>query len=55
MGMRLSCNFVNVHTKLVCIKSPKRHVVLLADVVVVLFLAMNYVIATIRVHYCVIM
>ena len=34
--MRRSCNFVNVYTKLVCIKSPKCHVVLLADVVVLL-------------------
>jgi len=35
--MHLSCNFVNVYPKLVCIKSPKCHV-LLADVVVLLFL-----------------
>jgi len=45
--MRLSCNFVNVYTELVCIKSPKCHVVLLADVVVLLFLAMNFVTAAI--------
>jgi len=47
MGMRLSCNFVNVYTKLLCILSPKCHVVLLADVVVLLFLAMNVVTAAI--------
>jgi len=48
--MRLSCNIVNVYTKLVCIKSPKCHVVLLADVVVLLFLAMNFVTAAIFVY-----
>jgi len=40
VAMRLSCNFV-------CIKSPKCRIVLLADVVVLLFLAMNFVTAAI--------
>ena len=50
VGMRLSCYFVNVYKKLICTKSPKCHVVLLADVVVSLFLAMNFVTATIFVY-----
>ena len=50
MGMRLSCNFVNVYTKLACNKSSKCSVVLLADVVVLLFLAMNFVTAAIFVY-----
>jgi len=48
--MLLSCNFVNVYTKLVCIKSPKCHIDLLADVVVLLFLAMNFVTVAIFVY-----
>ena len=47
MEMCLLCNFVNMYMKLVCIKSPKCRVVLLADVVVSLFLAMNFVTAAI--------
>jgi len=39
-----------VYTKLVCTKSPKCHVVLLADVAVLLFLAMNFVTAAIFVY-----
>jgi len=39
-----------VYTKLVCIKSPKCHVVLLADLVALLFLAMNFVTAAIFVY-----
>jgi len=50
VGMCLSCNFVNLYTNLVCIKSPKCHVVLLADVVVLLFLAMHFVTAVIFVY-----
>jgi len=45
--MRLSCNFINMYTKLACIKSPKCHVVLLADVVILSFLAMNFITAAI--------
>jgi len=48
--MRLSCNFVNLYTKLVNVKSPKCHVVLLADVVVLLFVAINFVTAAIFVY-----
>ena len=48
--MRLSCNFVNVYTKLVNVKSPKCHVVLLAYVVALLFLAMSFVTAAIFVY-----
>jgi len=48
--MGLSCNFVNVYTKLVRIKSPKCHVVLLADVVAFIILAMNFVTVAIFVY-----
>ena len=48
--MRLSCSFVNRYTKLVNVKSPKCRVVLLADVVVLLFLAMRFVIAAMFVY-----
>jgi len=48
--MHLLCNFANVCTKLVRIKSPKCHVVLLIDEVVLLYLAMNFVTATIFVY-----
>ena len=48
--MRLSCNFINLYTKLVNMKSPKCHVVLLADVVVLLLLAMNFVTAAVFVY-----
>jgi len=41
--MRLSCNFVNV-------KSPKCHVILLADVVIFLFIETNFVTAAILVY-----
>jgi len=36
-GCAYRVNFVHVYTKVVCIKSPKCHVVLLADVVVYYF------------------
>ena len=48
--MLLSCNFVNVYAKLVCIMLPKCQDVLLVDVVVLLFLAMNFVTAAIFVY-----
>jgi len=50
VGMRLLCNFVNVYTKLACIKLPKCHVVLPADVVVLVLLATNLVNAAIFVY-----
>ena len=48
--MHPSCNFVYLYVKLVNVKSPKCHVVLLADVVVLLFLAMNFVTGAIFVY-----
>jgi len=48
--MRLSCSFVNWYTKLVNVKSPKCRVVLLANVVVLLFLAMHFLTAAIFVY-----
>jgi len=43
--MRLSCDYVNLYTKLVNVELPN-FVVLLADIVVLLFLAMNVGTAT---------